>query len=106
MDGVGQDERARPRCHFRPDDRLAEAQFAEHGCHVDPTGEANDRENWLRAGGNYTLGHRSLCLLTVSHTHTHNSVPVRGNQVSRVSYIDQQSSASHLKYSQLTETEK
>ncbi len=43
VDGVGQDERARPRCHLRPHHGLTEAQFAQHGRHVDPTVEADDR---------------------------------------------------------------
>lgn len=47
MDGVGQDERARPRCHFGANHRLAEAQLAEHGCHIDATGKTDDTENWL-----------------------------------------------------------
>lgn len=47
MDGVGQYERACPRCHFGANHRLAEAQLAEHGCHIDATGKTDDRENWL-----------------------------------------------------------
>lgn len=47
MDGVGQHERARPRCHFGANHRLAEAQLAEHGCHIDATGKTDDTENWL-----------------------------------------------------------
>ena len=49
MNGVGQDERARSRCHFGANDWLAEAQLAEHGCHVDPAGKTDDTENWLGA---------------------------------------------------------
>lgn len=47
VDGVGHDERARPGCHFRLNDFLAEAHFAKYGRHIDPTGETNDTENWL-----------------------------------------------------------
>lgn len=47
MDGVGQYERARPRGHFGANHRLAEAQLAEHGCHIDATGKTDDTENWL-----------------------------------------------------------
>jgi len=39
VDGVGQDERAGSRRHFGPNDRLAEAHFAQDGRHVDATGE-------------------------------------------------------------------
>lgn len=46
VDGVSQDECARPCCHFRPNDCFAEAQFAQQGRHIDPTGETNDMENW------------------------------------------------------------
>lgn len=59
VNGIGQDERARPCCHFRPNNCLAEAQFAKHGCHIDPTGKTDDTENWLEAHGTHTLGHRS-----------------------------------------------
>ena len=45
VDGVGQDECARPCCHLRANDRLAEAQFAQHGRHIDPAGETNDTDN-------------------------------------------------------------
>lgn len=65
MNGVGQDERARPRCHFRPNDCLAEAQFAEHGRHIDPTGETDDTENWLEAHGTHSLGHRSQSVFSL-----------------------------------------
>lgn len=49
MNGVGQDERARSRCHFGANHCLAEAQLAEHGCHIHPTGKTDDTENWLGA---------------------------------------------------------
>lgn len=55
MNGVGQDERARSRCHFGANHCLAEAQLAEHACHVDPTGKTDrkvvrstcEARNWL-----------------------------------------------------------
>lgn len=63
VDGVGQDERARPRCHFRPNDWLAEAQFAKHGRHIDPTGETNDTENWLEVHRIHISGDHSHIFL-------------------------------------------
>lgn len=49
MNGVGQDKRARSRCHFGANHCLAEAQLAEHGCHIDPAGKTDDTGNWLGA---------------------------------------------------------
>lgn len=42
VDGIGQDERAGPCCHFGANHRLAEAQFAQHGRHINPTEDTND----------------------------------------------------------------
>lgn len=42
VDGVGQDEGARPCRHLGADDGFAEAHLAEHGRHVDPAGERGD----------------------------------------------------------------
>lgn len=75
VNGVGQDERAGPRCHFRPNDCLAEAQLAEQGRHIDPTGETDDTENWSEARGSRTSGHRSLSssisLVFIDNIHKH-----------------------------------
>lgn len=43
MDGVRQDKRAGSCRHFRANDCLTEAQFAQYGRHIDPTEEGNDR---------------------------------------------------------------
>lgn len=42
VDGVGQDEGARPRRHLGADHGLAEAHFAEHGRHVHSAGGRGD----------------------------------------------------------------
>lgn len=75
MNGVGQDECARPRCHFRPNDCLAEAQLAKQGRHIDPAGETDDTENWLEAHGTHTSDQRSpsshIFLVIVDNIHIH-----------------------------------
>lgn len=49
MKGVGQYECARPRCHFGLNHSLAQAQFAEHGCYIDPTAKTDDTKvGWVR----------------------------------------------------------
>lgn len=63
VDGVGQDERARPRCHLRLDDRLAEAHFAQHGRHIDPTGETDDTGNRLEVRTNFLVRQSLSALL-------------------------------------------
>lgn len=45
MNGVGQDECAGSSGHLGLNERLAEAQFAQYGSHVDPTGNTNNRKS-------------------------------------------------------------
>lgn len=45
MNGVGQDECAGSSGHLGLNERLAEAQFAQYGSHVDPTGNTNHRKS-------------------------------------------------------------
>lgn len=52
VEGVGQEERAGSRRHFRANDGLAEAQLAQHGRHIDPTGEKDDSSKVVRSARN------------------------------------------------------
>lgn len=45
MNGVGQDECAGSSGHLGLNERLAEAQFAQYGSHVDPTENTNHRKS-------------------------------------------------------------
>lgn len=47
VDGVGQDKRAGSSCHLGLNHGLTEAQFAQYGCHVDPTAEPRGTETQL-----------------------------------------------------------
>lgn len=64
VDGIGQDERARPCCHFRPNDGLAEAHFAQHSRHIDPTGYEEVEHSQGHEGNADVKGnsHRSILL--------------------------------------------